>query len=162
MKQLNLRVALIALLFSILSFQMQSCKGENKDASIQTAIASKTATDPNLQTVSAAVVEGIVTLTGQCKDESSRQKAENVVKDIEGVKKVVNNITVTPVIQIASDKEIRDGLRDVMSKYGNIQADVNNGIIILRGEIKQNKIQQLMMELNTLRPKRIENQLFIK
>ena len=162
MKNKSFKLIVPALLLSLLSLQMQSCKGENKDAGIQTSIASKTTTDPNLAAVSATVVEGTVTLTGQCKDDGSRQRAEKVVKDIDGVKKVINNIVVTPTIVVASDKDLKEGVQHVMSDYRNVRADVSNGIITLRGEIRQNKVQQLMMNLNALRPKRIDNELLIK
>jgi hypothetical protein len=44
-----------------------------------------------------------------------------------------------------------------------VQADVSGGVITLRGTIDdRDKLQQLMMDLNALRPQRIDNQLVIK
>jgi osmotically-inducible protein OsmY len=162
MKTLNHRFTLFSLLFLLLSLIQPSCKGENRDADIQTAIASKTATDAHLAGVSATVENGVVTLIGQCEDEACRDNAEKTVKKIEGVKKVVNNITVTPAVVITPDNELRDKTKNIVSKYKNVRADVNNGIITLRGEVKHNQLQQLMMDLNALRPKRIDNQLIVK
>ena len=158
-KSLKSRVAL--LLLALLSFQMPSCKG-NRDADIQSAIASKTATDPDLSSVSATVVDGVVTLTGQCKDEDCRKNAEKAVKKIEGVKDVINNIMISSTVTVTPDKELREKAEKIVSNYKNVQAGVNGGIITLRGEVKKDKLQQLMMDLNDLHPKRIDNQLVVK
>src|SRR5215211_6541047 len=109
MKQMNLKLTWISMLVGLLGFfQVQSCKGKNKDADINAAIQSKTQTDANLTGVNATVADGVVTLTGQCADENCRTNAENAVKDIDGVKKVVNNITVAPVT-INPDPELTSG-----------------------------------------------------
>jgi len=43
-----------------------------------------------------------------------------------------------------------------------VQAGVSNGIITLRGEVKKDKLHQLMMDLNGWHPKRIDNQLVVE
>ena len=81
--------------------------------------------------------------------------------NIDGVKKVVNNITVVPVT-IAPDNALNSAVANVTSKYPGVTADINDGVITLRGEIKRDNLQQLMMDLNALNPKKVENQLVIK
>ena len=157
----DFRSIVLPFLLALISFQMQSCKG-NRDADIQTAIASETQNNPNLAGVSATVVDGVVTLTGQCEDEDCRKNAEKAVKKIDGVKNITNNITVTSSVTIRPDEELRENAEKIISKYKNVQAGVSNGIITLRGEVKKDKLTQLMMELNDLHPKRIENQLVVK
>ena len=162
MKQMNLKLTWVSMLFCLLCFfQLQSCKGKNKDADINAAIQSKAQTDSNLTGVNATVAEGVVTLTGQCADENCKTNAENAVKDIDGVKKVVNNITVAPVT-INPDQELSSGVQLITARYEGVQADVSDGVITLRGQIKRDSLQQLMMDLNALRPKKIENQLVLK
>ena len=162
MKQMNLKLTWISMLVGLLGFfQLQSCKGKNKDADINAAIQSKTQTDANLTGVNATVADGVVTLTGQCADENCRTNAENSVKDIAGVKKVVNNITVAPVT-INPDPELTSGVQRITARYEGVQADVRDGVITLRGQLKRDSLQQLMMDLNALRPKKIENQLVLK
>jgi hypothetical protein len=39
---------------------------------------------------------------------------------------------------------------------------VSGGVITLRGKTNREKLQQLMMDLNMLRPRRIENQLVLE
>ena len=91
---MNLKFAWVGVVLCLLSlFQLQSCKGKNKDADITAAIQSKTQSDASFAGVNATVADGVVTLTGQCNDDNCKTNAENSVKDIDGVKSVVNNIT---------------------------------------------------------------------
>jgi hypothetical protein len=50
----------------------------------------------------------------------------------------------------------------ITARYTGVQADVNDGVITLRGQLKRDSLQQLMMDLNALQPKKIENQLVLK
>lgn len=152
----------IPLLLAILSIQLQSCGGGRRDADIQSDIAAKTQANTNLSGVTATVVDGEVVLTGQCEDEDCREKAEKAIRDIDGVRKVTNNITVTPTIVVTPDDELRENAERIISKYKDVQAGVSNGVITLRGEVKKNKLQQLIMDLNALRPRRIDNELVVK
>ncbi len=152
----------LSLLLSLVLVSLYSCKGKNKDPEIQSALSSKVQTDPNLAGVTTTVHEGTVTLTGTCADENCRTNAEKAVKEIDGVKKVINNITVAPVV-ITEDETLKNSIGSVTQKYEGVQADVTSGVITLRGTIEnREKLQDLMTELNALRPKRIDNQLVIK
>lgn len=159
MKNASFRLTFLALLLAMVSFY--SCKEKNRDGEIQTAFNNMTSTDPNLAGVSASVADGVVTLTGTCASEACRTNAEKSVKEIEGVKKVVNNITVAEVT-ITPDDQLRSGVNTVVSKYKDVQASISDGVITLRGQVTRDELTQLMMDLNALRPKRIENQLIIK
>ena len=162
MKNLSIRLSMLMLLIASLSFALPSCKSKNVDGDIQTAFTSKAQSDPALAGVSATVVDGTVTLTGSCANENCRTNAEKAVNDIKGVKKVVNNITIAEV-QITDDSPLRSSAEGVIKKYTGVNSDVNDGVITLRGTIDtREKLQQLMQELNALRPKRIDNQLVIK
>jgi osmotically-inducible protein OsmY len=161
MKILRFQLSLPALFIMLLSFQMQSCKQKSNDGEIQSAIATKTQTDPSLAGVNATVSEGVVTLTGQCNDAPCKTSAEQAVKDIKGVKKVVNNITVAPVV-VTPDDPLQSSVNQTISNYQGVQANVQNGVVTLTGEIERDRLQQLMMDLNALKPKNIENQLVIK
>ena len=149
------------LLLSLALFLTPACKGKNRDGEIQTAFNAKTQTDPSLAGVTASVVNGEVTLTGSCADEPCRQNAEKAVKDIDGVKKVVNNITVAPVT-ISPDTQLQSSVQEVANRYQGVQASVNNGVVVLRGTIERAQLQSLMQDVNALQPKSIDNQLVIK
>jgi hyperosmotically inducible periplasmic protein len=161
MKNIGLKWNVWMLLVAVFSFALTACKGKNKDGDIQTAFAYKAQTDPNLAGVSATVAEGTVTLTGTCADENCRTNAEKTVKDIDGVKKVVNNIQVAQV-QVTDDAPLRKSVEEVVSRYDGVQADVSNGIITVRGQLKRDDWMKLRPELDALRPKRVDNQLVLK
>ena len=161
MELLSMNRVLGILLLAFTIVMTPACKGKNRDAEIQTAFNSKTQTDPNLAGVSASVVNGEVTLTGTCADENCRQNAEKSVKDIDGVKKVVNNIAIAQV-QISPDAQLQTSVQEVAKRYEGVQASVSQGVITLRGQIERDELQQLMMDMNALRPQRIDNQLVIK
>ena len=42
------------------------------------------------------VKDGVVTLSGQVKDEAAKSSAETTAKGVKGVKSVINNLTVAP------------------------------------------------------------------
>lgn len=70
---------------------------------------------------------------------------------------------VTPApVQVAPDDALATGVKDATKDYPAVKADVNNGEITLTGEIKRAKLADLMMSLNALKPKKINNQLTIK
>ncbi len=69
--------------------------------------------------------------------------------------------TQAPVI-VAPDDALTTGVRDAVKDYPGVNAAVNNGEITLTGEIERARLQPLMQSLNTLRPKKINNNLTIK
>jgi hyperosmotically inducible periplasmic protein len=161
MESLSISRMFCAMVLAFTFFIHPSCKGKNRDADIQAAFTSKTQSDPSLAGVSASVAEGVVTLTGTCADEPCRQNAERVVKDIDGVKKVVNNITVAPVT-VSPDAQLQSSVQEVVQRYPGVQATVSDGVVTLRGEIARDQLQQLMMDVNALQPKKVDNQLSLK
>ncbi|MFT3823909.1 MAG: BON domain-containing protein [Chitinophagaceae bacterium] len=143
-----------------------------KDSSIQSAISEKAASTPALAGVAATVKDGVVTLAGEFKDEASKAEAETAVKAIKGVKSVVNNGTIAlppaPVVaapapvEIAADAALTQGVTDAIKSFPGVKADVKDGVVTLTGDIKRSGLQTLMMALNSLKPKKIENKLTIK
>jgi hyperosmotically inducible protein len=96
--------------------------------------------------------DGTVTLLGQVARPTLKSDAENVVKRIEGVEKVVNNIEVLPLS--SNDDRIRRGTYRAI--YGNealseyqlravppIHIIVNNGHITLEGVVARQMDKQI-------------------
>jgi len=69
--------------------------------------------------------------------------------------------TVAPV-QISPDDSLRNGVQDATKDYPGVTATVDNGEITLTGTITRAKLSKLMMALNSLHPKKINNNLSIK
>lgn len=152
---------MIMLFTGMSSMLLTSCKGPS-DSDIQTSVNQKIASNAG---VSASVTDGVVTLTGECADENCKTSSETAVKGVKGVKSVTNNITIAAApapVTITADDPLKQGVDAALSNYNGVTADVNDGVITLRGDIKRADLQKLMVSLNALRPKKIDNQLSVK
>ncbi len=69
------------------------------DTAITTSVKTYLATDGPLKTmtqISVKTVENTVYLTGEAKTLQAKNRAEEIVRQVDGVQKVVNDIVVTP------------------------------------------------------------------
>ena len=155
----------ISIAFIVPGLLVSSCK--EKDSKIQAAVESSLK-DSNMSGISASVKDGVVTLTGQCENDADKSSVESMIAKVKGVKQVVNNCTVapppvttTPVV-ISPDDALIKSVADATKDYPGVKADVKDGVITLTGNIKRTSLQRLMMTLNSLKPKKIENKLTIK
>ncbi|RWY57053.1 hypothetical protein [Mucilaginibacter gilvus] len=71
-----------------------------------------------------------------------------------------DTVTVAPVT-IAADDELTNGVKDATKDFPGVTATVSNGEINLTGDITREKLQKLMMNLNALHAKKINNNLTI-
>jgi hypothetical protein len=162
----NSRFAILLLLFFISPFFISSCGP--KDSKIQTDVETVIRNNPSSNGIAASVQNGVVTLSGECKDEASKSTVESEVAKVKGVKRVVNNCTIaTPPAQsapvtIAEDETLNSNVKDAIKDYPGVKATVKDGVITLTGNIKRPDLQKLIMSLQSLRPKKIDNQLTIK
>lgn len=69
--------------------------------------------------------------------------------------------TDAPVV-INSDDQLRTSTNSVVANYPGVTAEVKDGIITVRGNIKREDLQTLISKLQELRPKKVENQLVIQ
>lgn len=140
---------------------MSSCGNSDKKVAeeVNTKLA---AANPNLQ---ATVADGVVTLTGNCPDDPCKTAGEAAVKEVKGVKQVVNNITVTPpepTVTINPDDSLTTAVNNTLKNYKTVKADVKDGVVTLTGEIKRSQLSELMQDVTAAKPKKIENKLKIK
>lgn len=152
-------------LFAFTSLLFVSCKP--KDSDFQTKIEQSLNASPETSGVTVDVKDGTATLNGEVKDQEAREKAGRAARDVNGIKNVENHITVTPAVveapvQINSDNTLTQGVKDATKDFPTVTANVNDGVIVLTGSIKRSDLQNLMMSLNTLNAKKIENNLTIK
>ena len=68
----------------------------------------------------------------------------------------------TKPVEISSDATLRSSVNDVIKEYNGVEADVKDGVVTLRGNIKQDQLQPLIDKVHGLKPKKVENQLVIK
>lgn len=158
--------AMMLLLCIIGPFFISSC-GPN-DSKIQTAVETAIRNNPSTTGIAASVQNGVVTLSGECKDEASKSAVESEVAKVKGVKQVVNNCTVTPLpvqsapVTIATDEPLTNNVNDAIKDYPGVKATVKDGVVTLTGVVKRSDLKKLMMSLQSLKPKKIDNQLTIK
>ena len=153
---------MLAIIFLIAS--VTACKQKTTDADIKTAVDNAIAANTTLSGTNTDVKDGVVTLTGQVRDDAAKASAEAAARGINGVKTVVNNLTVAPppAVQITADDPLRVSVESTVKSYPGVNATVQDGVITLTGEINRTDLQQLMVALNSLKPKKVENKLTIK
>jgi hyperosmotically inducible periplasmic protein len=169
MRKSFLRFAFMFTALAIVAMSMPACKSGPKDADLEKMISEKAAAiSADATGVASTVKDGVVTLSGVFKDDASKTAFETTVKAIPGVKSVVNNSTVTPPppppapVVVAADDPLTKGVADATKDFPGVKAEVKDGIITLTGDIKRASLPKLMMGLNTLKPKKIDNKLTIK
>lgn len=74
----------------------QPARTQLSDAGITSKIKTKYVADPEINpfNISVSTEEGVVYLTGRVKTQADKTEAEQLARDTDGVKKVVNNIQV--------------------------------------------------------------------
>jgi osmotically-inducible protein OsmY len=135
---------------------------------LKTSVEEKLKAMPATAAASVSVTDGVVTLTGELADETAKAESEKIAAAVKGVKSVVNNITLTPPPisftppVIVSDDPLAKSVTDATKDYPGVTATVNDGVITLTGSIAKTSLKKLMMTLNGLNAKKIDNQLTIK
>ena len=149
-------------LLATLVFASLLCSCKASDSKIQEAArVSATAIDPG---VNVAVNDGVVTLTGEVKDQATQDALANSVKDVKGVKSVVNNTTViASQVEVNPDNLIRAAIEENFLQKGirGVDFTVAGGVVTLTGEISRNDLQKVMQAANEAKPKKVNNELKI-
>lgn len=86
----------------------QTVEGQTDDAAIKTRIKTRLATDVNAATLTSVdvnVTAGIVTLAGPVSSEAERAQIGEVVRSVEGVVSVTNNLQVLAQPQVVTPAE---------------------------------------------------------
>lgn len=168
MKLLNANIRSVLVAFAFSGLLLVSCKGKQTDAEIQSSITEKISSNEKMKGLNASVKNGVVTLSGECATQECRKDCADAVKKINGVKDVENNIRVASLatpsapVEVNSDETLTTSVNDVVKKYKGVEAEVKDGVVTLRGEIKRSNLRDLIIALNELKPKKVDNQLVIK
>jgi hyperosmotically inducible periplasmic protein len=141
-----------------LAISFTACKSKPKDADIKTSVEKILAADEMSKGTTVAVDKGVVTITGECKDDMCKQHCGQMVTDakIKGVKEVVNNCTVAPpVVPTVTDAgadALSKAVADAVKDFPGVNASVKDQVVTLTGEIVgKEKLQKLMMAINALK-----------
>lgn len=157
MKKTLFRLLQVSMFVAMASIWLFSCKPKIKDQDIEAKIQSNTA----LSHLVASVQDGVVTLSGECKDPTDQMNCETAVKSIEGVKQVVNNTTIAPPpapapVEIAADDPLTKGITDALKDFPTVKATAADGIITVTGETTAANWKKIKMALDGLHPKKVD------
>lgn len=129
-----------------------SCKP--KDADIKTAVETALKADPMMTGTTVDVKDGVVTLSGECKDDACKAMCEKTVAAVKGVKSVVNNCTVAPapvappasvstILDAATQQKVKDGLKD----FPSVSVEFSGDKAVLTGEVTRAQRMTIMQLL---------------
>ncbi len=65
----------------------------------------------------------------------------------------------TAPVEVSSDEALRSGVKDATKDYPTVTATVENGVVTLTGTLERSKLQDLMQSINSLNPKKVNQQL---
>lgn len=160
MKKFLAMIAIVAF-----AFALPSCKGKS-DAEIKTEVDAKLTANPDFAGLTADVKDGAVTISGTVKDDATKTAVDPAVKEVKGVKSVVNNSTVPPPPPpptIATDDALKTAVTDALKDHPTVKADVAaDGTVTLTGDVKKADLPTVMQKVNGARPKKVENKLTVK
>jgi len=67
--------------------------------------------------------------------------------------------TTTAPVEVSSDEALTNGVKDATKDYPSVTATVANGEVTLTGTLERSKLPALMQSINSLNPKKVNNQL---
>lgn len=70
---------------------------------------------------------------------------------------VDTSVNTTAPVQVNNDDVLRNGVRDATKDFPTVNTSVENGVIIVKGEINRTDWQRLMPALQALNPQRVES-----
>jgi hyperosmotically inducible periplasmic protein len=145
----------LSLVFLAAMAGFTSCKKKAKDADIKAAIETALKADPLAANTMVSVEKGVATISGECKDDACKTHCAELVKGIKGVKEVVNNCSVAPppVVVNADDTALTQGLTDALKDHPGVKFSINEGKVVLTGEIAKAKWVAVKQMLDKLKPK---------
>lgn len=182
-----IRIALVVI--AALSFF--ACTSQTlDDAGISTKVKAQLAADTQTSAIKIAVdtTDSVVTLSGVVPTEKEKARAEQIARSTEGVKQVVNNITINPntigatnakekaeaaaravgeaANKVVADAEILGKIKTKLVVEGitGTNVDVKNGEVTIKGEVKN--ARQIEQAADIIRStdgvKSVSNQLVAK
>ena len=146
---------------------LTGCNKGPSDEALTQSVQTKIKAEPTLttETINVATASAVVTLAGEVSSAANKARAEELAKGVEGVKSVVNNITVkVPVPVIAQDDPLKTQVMANLTKYGitGVTVTVANGEVTLTGNLPRAKLQDAMKAANEAHPKKVNNKLTIQ
>ena len=145
--------------FALISSTAPGCKSKVKDDDVRSAVQSAFQSNPETAALMVDVKDGVVTVSGEAKDETAKSKATELATSVKGVRSVQNNVTIAAPpapVQITPDDPLTSAVKDATKDYPTVTATVNDGVISVSGEIKSTSWKKLKPALDGLKPKKVD------
>lgn len=159
MKQKLSRLLLLFATVALISSTFPGCKSKPKDADVKSSVETALRANPETNGLMVDVKDGVVTLSGDAKNEEAKTKASELATAVKGVKSVQNNVNVAPPpppVEITADDPLTSAVKDATKDYPTVTATVKDGVISVSGELKSDSWKKLKMALDGLKPKRVD------
>lgn len=128
----------------------------SKDVGIKESIAANAKEQLMFAGINYSVNNGVVTLTGNAPGEELKEKIVKRVQSIGGVKKLIDHISIGPVL-LDSDFIVKRKVDSVLADYPQVEAQVKNGVVKLSGTIQKQNEEKLLKDIHHLPVAGIEN-----
>jgi hyperosmotically inducible protein len=139
-----LQVGTIAVALSIGATGLATAQVKDGWLTAKTKIILMTTADLRTSSLNVDTVDGVVTLHGKVPTAAQRDRAEQLAKDVDGVKAVKNLLQVVPVAQEdavdANDEALKDQVEralkanQAVAKSGIHVSSVNKGVVLISGK----------------------------
>lgn len=133
-------------LFLLAAITLLSCN-LNQDKQIKAHINSLAKDNLNFAGVNYTVHNGTVTLFGNCPSDKTKGKVLQVVKEINVLKGIRDNVTIGPVV-LGAEQQIKASIDSVLANYPLVSAEVNESKIELFGIVKQQESEKLLSAIS--------------
>jgi osmotically-inducible protein OsmY len=133
------------------------CSQKEIDHETKADIATKAKSDPDFAGVYYSVSGGTVTLSGNCPSQLALQNVSEAVSKIAGVKKVINQLRLAPVV-LGTDHQLKVAVDSTLKNYPEAIAYVQDSVVTLTGKVQPDEVQKLMDDLAKLHPKELVKQ----
>jgi hyperosmotically inducible protein len=156
----------------LLMTSLSACRRGPDDATLAANVKTQITADATLakSVINVTAKDGVVTLTGNANSDAEKAKAEQIAKGVDGVKSVVNSLTVKPAVvnatppPVTEDTKLKSDITANLTKYSitGVTVAVASGEVTLTGDIPRAKLQDAMKAANEAHPKKVVNKLNIK
>src|SRR5262245_14246791 len=167
-----MKLTFIAIVCAMAIFLIGCERRSASDSTITTTVKSKLASNPDTSALRIDIdtSNGVVTLSGAVPTAAEKAEAERVSRNTDGVRQVVNNLTVEQEAPAgggtSSDATILTNIKTQLLASGILgtNVDVKNGEVTITGEVEnaQDKARAEMIARQASGVKSVKNQLTIK
>jgi hypothetical protein len=156
----SISLPLLGLLLTVLLL-VSSCTQEYQDKGTKADLTTKAKSELDFVGVHFTVTNGVITLTGNCPTPKAKAEVEKTAAAIAGVKQVVNQITIAPVV-ISSDRPLQQKVDSLLMAYPQAQGKVLDSVVTLQGQALERDVEKLQSGLKQLKIKGVDNQLSVQ